>query len=81
MMTEPPEMSDEEPLAYRADVSANGAGTLEPAPPRRRPRAKHALGGLVIAAVLVGGGLRLVPSGQAAPNTAQGAASTACAAK
>jgi hypothetical protein len=85
-MTEPHEHplepGIEEPLDGSLEVSANGAGEA-PAPAGRGRRSwrKHALGGAVIVAVLVGGGLRLVPSGQAAPDTGQGAAaSTACSA-
>ena len=81
-MTEPHEHPHEPGKEEPVEVSANGAGEA-PAPAGRGRRSwrKHALGGAVIVAVLVGGGLRLVPSGQAAPDTGQGAAaSTACSA-
>jgi hypothetical protein len=82
VMTEPHEMSKDAPLEGSAAESVNGAGEAQTAAQRgRRIRARHALAGAAIAAVLVGGALRLVPSGQAAPNTGQGAAaSTACSA-
>ncbi len=82
MMTEPHEMSEEKPLNGSSAASVNGAGGPPAAASRRRRvRPRHALAGAAIAAVLVGGALRLVPSGQAAPNTGQGAAaSTACSA-
>jgi ferric-dicitrate binding protein FerR (iron transport regulator) len=80
-MTEPHETSDEQPMSDLS-TSANGASEAQPAPARRRrSRRRHVLAGAVVAAVLAGGLLRLVPSGQAAPTSGQGAASTACAAK
>lgn len=82
MMTEGQEMSGEEPQTGARAASANGTGQVAaPSTRRRRSWRKHALAGVAIAAVLAGGALRLVPSGQAAPNTGQGAAaSTACSA-
>jgi ferric-dicitrate binding protein FerR (iron transport regulator) len=69
------ELSQEEHLAGAFEVP------VPPAPAGRRSWRKHALAGAAIAAVLAGGALRLVPSGQAAPATGQGAAaSTACSA-
>ncbi len=82
MMTEGHEMSEEVPSNGSPTAPANGDGEAPAVAPRgRRVRPRHALAGAAIAAVLVGGALRLVPSGQAAPNTGQGAAaSTACSA-
>ncbi len=72
-------MNGAEPVP--ADDAAPPVEVPEP-PARGRFRRwhKHALAGVVVIAVLVGGGLRLVPSSQAASTTGQGAASTACAA-
>ncbi len=63
-----------------ADPAVAADAHEAPARGRFRRWHKHALAGVVVIAVLVGGGLRLVPSSQAASTTGQGAASTACAA-
>jgi hypothetical protein len=64
--------------------SSFGVDSPSPAAARTRvPRAlrDHALLAAVIACLLIGGGLRLVPNGTAASSGSAGAGSTACEAK